>query len=288
MSYRKEFFMKIDSGLGNQFFQYAAGCARAERLGLELVLDPMGFRGNKERFYGLKHFRITARTASFHEVWCVRWELLVEQKLKIPPRSVFRESKFYHFDPRFFEYHKQPYFSGYWQALGYVLPVLERMRRELVLRQPVPPELAGVRDSLTGRVCAVHIRRGDYVNHEFFYPLPAQYYQRACELVAAQRGVENFLVFSDDPDWARENLRLAGNVHFSMVPRQRPEWDFALMRSCDDFVISNSTFSWWAAMLGSAPDKLVVRPERWFKIPEWDASELLPQDWTSLDSTNSL
>ena len=57
--------------------------------------------------------------------------------------------------------------------------------------------------------------------------------------------------------------------------------DMALMEQCRGFVLSNSTYSWWAQYLAKATDKLVLAPEKWYAhtkksalyLPDWQLIE---------------
>ena len=53
------------------------------------------------------------------------------------------------------------------------------------------------------------------------------------------------------------------------------------MQLCHGFVVSNSTYSWWAQYLAKATDKLVLAPEKWYAhtkksalyLPDWQLIE---------------
>ena len=63
--------------------------------------------------------------------------------------------------------------------------------------------------------------------------------------------------------WVKENIKHSNDITY--VEEPHPDYiDFELMRNCKHFIISNSTFSWWAAYLGQASDKLVMTPDKWY------------------------
>lgn len=122
--------------------------------------------------------------------------------------------------------------------------------------------------------CAIHVRRGDYDGHHHL-KIGLDYYFQATALMPA--GTQ-FKLFSDDPKFTSE---MFGNKC------EDGDWlsDFCTMRSCKHFIISNSTYSWWAAWLGEHPDKKVIAPAQWFgpglnKIFSMD--NLIPETWIKI------
>jgi Glycosyl transferase family 11 len=92
----------------------------------------------------------------------------------------------------------------------------------------------------------------------------------------------NFYIFSDDINWCRENLgELAKNIQFISEP---PIYDFYLMSACRHHIISNSTFSWWAAYLSPhSKEALVVAPKNWFQPNAGlNIKDLFPEEWILL------
>ena len=85
-----------------------------------------------------------------------------------------------------------------------------------------------------------------------------EYYKKALSKFDASRQV---VIFSDDPAWCMKQ-ELFGDDRFLVSEAAGPYHDLYLMSQCEDFIIANSSFSWWGAWLGGG-DK-VIAPQRWF------------------------
>lgn len=103
------------------------------------------------------------------------------------------------------------------------------------------------------------VRLGDFVTHfnDRFYVPRREYYQRALGAVPHHRTI---IVFSDDPQGAREHLGELGDATIYIEGRE-PFEQLYLQSLCRDFICSPSTFSWWGAWLIAHPDKVVIAPK---------------------------
>lgn len=159
---------------------------------------------------------------------------------------------------------------GYFQGEAYFAPYRSVIRAELrPVQDPArTPSGAALAEQIAAARCpvCVHIRRGDYLNPANA-PLqvcgPA-YYARAAAEVKQQYPEATLFVFSDDTAWARQYLNTAGLPTVFAGGDRTAADDLALMQRCRHFVLSNSTFSWWAQYLGNAKDKRVFAPDRWY------------------------
>jgi len=51
------------------------------------------------------------------------------------------------------------------------------------------------------------------------------------------------------------------------------------MSLCDDMIIANSSFSWWAAWMGVANGKRVVAPKKWFNNAPLNPKDIYAEKW---------
>ncbi len=153
---------------------------------------------------------------------------------------------------------------GYFQSERYFADFAPTIKEELRAKAaPAGPYAAQI-TAAAYPVC-VHLRRGDYQKPEnaILQVCTPDYYARAVAAVRDEHPDAALFVFSDDIDWAREHLDTAG-LSAVFLPRGEAVADLAFMQLCRGFVLSNSTYSWWAQYLAPAPDKQTWAPDKWY------------------------
>lgn len=105
------------------------------------------------------------------------------------------------------------------------------------------------------KLVGIHIRRGDYLSLR--WELPKSYYEEAINYFKNLYENVEFVLFSDDINWAINNLNI--NEFSDKIDYQ----EIFIMSKMDGIIMSNSTFSWWSVYLGNIEN--VVTPYPWFK-----------------------
>ena len=119
----------------------------------------------------------------------------------------------------------------------------------------------------TTNSCFVHVRRGDYVTGKWAYAYsgccPLEYYQKALNDIKNKIHDVKFFCFSDDVEWMKTNLTLPDDsIFINWNTGDNSFIDMYLMAQCKNSIMANSTFSYWASMLGEQK-KYVYYPSKW-------------------------
>lgn len=279
-------YTRLHGRLGNQMFQYAAARALALRLGVGVSLDP--------RTALHKNEGVLTRV----------FDLPAEVPEKLPParhenlllygiwrfgrlRPTIRRESGLGFNAGFENWGDDSYLHGYWQSERYFGGFADSIRRDFTF-----PEFSDARNAeMAARIASsdsisLHVRRGDYLTVSAHVLCDHAYYDKALgEILARIEGEPTVYVFSDDPQWAKDNLPLP--VQKVVVDFNGPDTDFEdmrLMSLCQNNIIGNSSFSWWAAWLNANPSKLVAGPTRWFGDPKLSNPDILPNEWLKIDA----
>lgn len=289
--------VRIGGGLGNQLFMYAAGYALAKRLGRPLLLDTSWYL--KTRFRNLELPHLTGPLPIAFEGDIRRYALLPSDTTKaallpvvrclgalagcLLGVKIVREQDGLDLRLRQVAPATPIYLLGYFQDHRYFADRAADLRALLHLRQTPSPKSAALLTEVGDGTewTSVHVRRGDYVAMSDQNALSGDYYRRAVDRIHEHVGQVKWLVFSDDPTWAREHLALPGEKRVVDHNRDRPWEDLALMTACKSHIIANSTFSWWGAWLGQTSGGLTIAPSMWFPGQPTSAG-LLPPSWLTL------
>ena len=133
-------------------------------------------------------------------------------------------------------------------------------------------ELKKYEDILKGTTCAIHVRRGDYLDESIInFQQDTAYFQNAINMMGE---VDRYIIFSDDIEWCKENF-LMGNVTF--IENEKDYVEIFLQSKCTHNIISNSTFSWWGAYLNQNSTKKIVAPKKWFSNDM--KNDIVPDYW---------
>lgn len=167
---------------------------------------------------------------------------------------------------------KNVFVDGFFENRRYFDAIRPVLLREFTPKASPLPHNKELYEAIGSRqsVC-VSVRRGDYLSPQYrqdFYVCDEEYVHRAIRAVEERVDNPLFVFFSDDIEWVRRHIKLPEGSLYECG--SDPVWEkLRLMYSCKHFIISNSSFSWWAQYLSRNEEKTVVAPLRWFNNSEW-------------------
>lgn len=277
--------VKIKAGLGNQMFQYALG----RRLSLdwhdELKLDLSWFENIKKnetaRELDINKLNTTISKASEEEI--LKAQPNIFKKIFVKINSRLNKSYFYTFFPNVLKKKKVVYLDGYFQSYKYFDSIRETLLKDFTLKDGFSAEAVLIKNQIeqAGQSVAMHIRRGDYVvaYKDWHGSLDTRYYEAGLADIKKKHPNVTLFIFSDDIEWAKQNLRFENPIVFVSRPGLQAIEELQLMSLCTHQVIANSSFSWWGAWLNKNPEKIVVAPKQWLAAADINTKDLLPLDW---------
>lgn len=166
---------------------------------------------------------------------------------------------------------------GFFQSIRNVAPIADILHQEFKVKTEPSAANRAMLDEIKGTnaVC-LHFRRGDFLNPRWKHLqiCDFNYYSKSIDIILRRTENPVFYVFSnthEDLQWIADNYHFPQNypgtnspIEIRYVDLANPDYEeLRLMYSCRHFIISNSTFSWWAAWLAENDDKVVCAPERW-------------------------
>lgn len=262
--------INLKGGLGNQMFQYAYG-RNIELKGSKIIFNTSFFDGNKAEGDTARDFKLNNFNIKTNAKFSSKNHPLNNLIKRILAKFGIKE-------------------DGYWQNEKYFKEIEANIRTEFTLAKPLSTKSLDWKDKILNiqNSVSLHIRRGDYIQNtetnKFHGTCDVDYYKKSIKKTVSMinsADIEIF-VFSDDINWAKQNLSFPYQTHF-ISNLEIPDYEeIYLMSLCKYNIIANSTFSWWGAWLNNNPEKIVIGPKQWFTDKTTDELEILPHTWIQI------
>ncbi len=251
--------------LGNQMFQFAATLGVARYTGVtytipnhdEVLIDGLGNRLRIELF---DCFDIKPENTGI-----LKTDYVVAEKGFEFDSSILSSSREVDYT-----------LHGFFQTEKYFKHCARELREQFLFKEQIVDECNDIIEECFDNPIALHIRRGDFlINSDNHYNQSLDYYEKALSKFDSERQV---VIFSDDPQWCVEQ-KLFESDRFIVSSGNDPYIDLYLMTQCSDFIIANSTFSWWGAWLANRGK--VIAPKKWFgpNNSHLNTKDLYPEHW---------
>ncbi|MBC7914366.1 MAG: alpha-1,2-fucosyltransferase [Pyrinomonadaceae bacterium] len=273
-------------GLGNQMFQHAFYLAMRKQFNTKADIRQFGNYKLHNGYELDKVFGIVLDQASNFQTnlyYNPEGKFIFRKLRRVLglKNSVYREKDEFRYDDRVFDNTSQ-YYIGYWQNEQYFKSIKTQLLKEFTFKSDLKGKNLEHKNSISNsNSIAIHVRRGDYINHPFLGNIcDLGYYQQSIQTISERVENPHFYVFSNDIVWCRENIKADTITYVDENIKQNSFIDMQLMSLCKHQIIANSSFSWWAAWLNPNTGKIVIAPRKWINL-ESDI-DILPQDWIQI------
>ena len=311
MEFKPSFDLVLRGGLGNQLFQIAAALTLANDRQIN-ILDAPGSTRNTRGITDILHFELP-RNLQFVDPRFNRFiHKLLSVNLKIgmlshrsrfyariaKPIGVLSDCFFTVFfrrathllnatDVGYFKLNARPsrnLLNGYFQSVHWAnqMPTLSKLEGiKLVSESERLRQLIAL--AKIDRPIIVHIRLGDYKNEPGIGVLNSNYFKNALTRLESLTSGRKVWIFSDEPQSININETIPEKFQVTLIedPSLSPAETLELMRHGSAYVISNSTFSWWAAFLSFSKEPPTIMPTPWFKEPP-SPTGIKPAHWIEI------
>lgn len=283
--------INIIGGLGNQLFQLFSG--------ISYVIDKNQYTNFKicDKFYN-KQNKCTKRNTYWNSflqelnthILPPKYNIDIQPNIKFND-TVFNQNTFNklnEIDPS--TINKNIIFSGYFQSYIYFQHNFDKIC-EILNIETKRNHIQQKYQYDYNNICSIHFRYGDYKKFStIHFNLPEEYFINATNIIKSKK----YLLFFEKEDTEliktivdkiKNNVRYQNidEIEFIFIDTDIPDYEQLLIMSlCQNNIIANSSFSWFAAYFNNNPNKIVIRPSKWYcgkTEKQINIIDMSPNDW---------
>jgi len=286
---KNDVWVELNGGLGNQLFQYAFAYEIAINYNSNLYIDCTNMNYTQSLF-GILYYNLSGNFVNKKLRIIKLSSKVIGGKLTVrKPKKEIQILKLNNEISSGFQNKYVPnyYFQGYFQSRDVAKQFLNR-KVELKLKNYSKIYETLKKEMVFNDVIIMHVRRGDYRLNKNWGLLGCQYYMDAINLLR-KRNSENIWIFSDEINEVTKEF-CSNNNFMLQTSNDNIKWvdeslssaeTLQLMSHSNRIIISNSTFSLWAAYQNI--NAKVVAPKD-FHPGEKNDSKLVLSNWDTLNS----
>lgn len=294
----RKWFIRVEDGIGNQMFIYAHARELQEKYGGEIVIDTHAV--TSKQWISLPHLFLNEHVRvsnAWDKLELYPLVLLKKIKDRLFKTKTLKQYRFWgklglliqyqipYYDSLVKPIFRSGYVIGGWMSDKFFADVQELLHEEFKVKEPVSEKNRKVIEELNSceSVC-IHIRLGDYLDEQWsekLYICDNDYYNDAITEIKKHVANPVFYVFAPthkDFEMIQKDFEFDAPVNFLDLGNTDYE-DLQLMYACKHYIISNSTYSWWAQYMGSNPNKVVVAPSLFNNVKAWDMHDIYQSNW---------
>jgi hypothetical protein len=273
-------------GLGNQLFQIFTTMAYCIRYRKKMVLpysETLEVGISRPTYWDSLLSRIKKNTTSSDTIDYTN-EVLMHLPQYKEPHHHYKEIPLINQDMLLFGYYQS--YKYFEKEKDYVIALLNIHKQQ----QDIKTQYSEYFDSNYITI-SMHFRLGDYKEKQDYHPImPYEYYENSMFNILLYRPFTKpyrvlYFCEKEDNDVVNSHIqRLCEKydaIEFVKVDDTIEDWkQLLLMSCCDNNIIANSSFSWWAGYLNDNPGKFVCYPHTWFGPKAGhDVQDMFPCEW---------
>ena len=286
--------LEVSGGLGNQLFQIAFSYSLLKKYpGSILFIDKTWFEKNKIRDFLLnklpisKYFqkkpKLTYKQKIIFFIHSIILKILKIYKYNSKDISFFSKTNkrlfaflskigLYTDDNRSFIKFGRTFspiitISGYFQDINYINDYQEELRNLILIKPKFKTEkyLSKNIDTSLDKLSCLSRLGDDYIENIN----PKLFLINSFNQIIESGYSLNFIMFTDDPNKLRKlNIDIENKIYTNT---QDPLVQLYIASQSKFFILSNSSFAWWAYFLSKENKKVIFKPKNW-----WSNSEKCP------------
>ena len=307
LNMQNKLISRIANGLGNQLFMYASSYSISKKLGKELEIDDeSGFLKERRNLkYELNNFNISSKiTNNKYKFNTFKKNLIrkIYKKIdhfKVKKKFIIEDKNkkgFINYSEKYIkkEYENIAFIEGYFQSEKYFKEYEYDLRKELSFNEKITNKHSDIKNKiLESNSVQIHIRNHVFTetkqkreNHhnikksEIYTKKTIEHCKNAINFIKLNTSSPKFFIFSNDFTFIKKIFTGEDFIYVDNNENLEPIEDFYLMSLCKNFVISPSTFSWWAAWLSNNKNKICIKPPK--ELPMSSNLDIFPNDWISI------